>query len=74
MSTVKQPFLLSRSVTLLPEISSEYTYDERMEVNYSSENNTNTPVAVNGNSVPTQSKTFAAPGDDDPEREAENCY
>lgn len=74
MRLMNQSFLLSRSVSLLPASSIDYFYDTNMDVNYSSVNDINIPVVMLGDSLTTQSKTFAAPGDDDPDREAESCY
>jgi hypothetical protein len=74
MRLMKQSFLLSRSVSLLSERSIDYFYDTKLDVNCSSVNDINIPVVMLADSLTTQSKTFAAPGDDDPDREAESCY
>lgn len=74
MSLSQKPFLLARSVNLLSENSESYFYDNEKDINVSFLNGTATPSVVSGNSLTTQSKTCSAPGDDDPDREAENCY
>lgn len=74
MKCMKHSFLLSRSVYLFAESRDGYFYDKKMDVNYSSINDINIPTVIISNSLTTQSKTLAAPGDDDPDKEAENCY
>ena len=74
MSFMNQSFLLSRSVSLLPEGGMGCSYDTELDINYCSVNGKDIPTVLLSGSLTTQSKTFAAPGDDDPDREAENCY
>jgi len=71
---MKQSFLLSRSIPLLVENSSGSFYDKTMDINYFCANDINIPVVTFAGSLTTQSKTFAAPSDYDPDREAESCY
>lgn len=74
MNLPKKLFLLTRSVSLLSENRDNCSYDAKMDINFSSSNGKNTPTVTLHNNLTTQSKTFAAPGDDDPDVEAENCY
>lgn len=74
MSLLNQSFLLSRSVSLLPEMDMGFSYDKELDINYCSVNGKDIPAVLKSGSLTTQSKTFAAPGDDDPDREAESCY
>ncbi|HFT5240795.1 TPA: hypothetical protein ACGTP8_004540 [Yersinia enterocolitica] len=69
-----KPFLLAKSVSLLSEKGESYFYDNEKDINMSFINGVSTPSVVQSNSITTQSKTFSAPGDDDPDRGAENCY
>lgn len=71
---MKKSFLLSMSESLLVESGSGSYYDKIMDINYSCENNIYIPAVTLGGSLITQSKTLAAPGDDDPDSEAEGCY
>lgn len=74
MSLLNQSFLLSRSVSLLPEMDMGRYYDKELDLNYYSVDGKDIPAVLLSGSLTTQSKTFAAPGDDDPDREAESCY
>lgn len=74
MSFLNQSFLLSRSITLLPEVDMGSSYDKELDLNYYSVDGKDIPAVLQSGSLTTQSKTFAAPGDDDPDREAESCY
>lgn len=74
MSLLNQSFLLSRSVSLLPEMDMGRSYDKELDINYYSVDGKDVPAVLLSGSLTTQSKTFAAPGDDDPDREAESCY
>lgn len=76
MSLLNQSFLLSRSVSLLPErdMGRSRSYDKELDINYCSVDGKDIPEVLLSGSLTTQSKTFAAPGDDDPDREAESCY
>ncbi len=74
MRPMKQSFLLSKSASLVAENNSDYFYDNKMDVNYSSVNNIYIKTVTLCNRLTTQSKTFAAPGDDDPDIEAGSCY
>lgn len=74
MSLLNQSFLLSRSVSLLPEMDMGCSYDKELDLNCYSVDGKDIPAVLLVGSLTTQSKTFAAPGDDDPDREAEICY
>lgn len=74
MNLLNQTFLLSRSVFLFPEDGMGFSYDTELDINYYSVNGKDTPAVLLSGSLTTHSKTFAAPGDDDPDREAEICY
>lgn len=74
MSLLNQSFLLSRSVSLLTEKDMGRSYDMELDINYYSIDGKDIPAVLLSGSLTTQSKTFAAPGDDDPDREAESCY
>lgn len=74
MSLLNQSFLLSRSVSLPPEMDMGSYYDKELDLNCHSVDGKAIPAVLLSGSLTTQSKTFAAPGDDDPDSEAESCY
>lgn len=74
MSLLNQSFLLSRSVSLVPEMDIGRSYNKELDINYYSVDGKEIPAVLLSGSLTTQSKTFAAPGDDDPDSEAESCY
>jgi hypothetical protein len=74
VSLLNRSFLLSRSVSLLPEGGMGCSYDKQLDVNCYSVNGKNIPLVLLSGNLTTQSKTLSAPGDDDPDREAEICY
>lgn len=74
MSLLNQSFLLSKSISLLPEVDMGSYYDKELDLNYCSVDGKGIPAVLLSGSLTTQSKTFAAPGDDDPDRGAESCY
>jgi len=74
MKSPKSSFLLSRSVCLFSESTNRYFYDTRKDINYVSIDSVSYPAVTIDNNATTHSKTFAAPGDDDPDSEAESCY
>ncbi len=49
-------------------------YDEKRNINIIMVDGKKYPLVSLEMSPPTQSKTFAAPGDDDPDPEDERCY
>lgn len=69
----KQTFLLARSV-FIPDGPIFQRYDSEREINLSMIDGEERPTVLHTSNLETQSKTFAAPGDDDPDREAEICY
>lgn len=74
MSLVSRSFLLSKSILLLKEKNFKSYYDQDLDMNCFAEDEGVAPVVMHGELLATQSKTFAAPGDDDPDREGESCY
>lgn len=69
----KQAFLLSDALY----VSSHHTigtYDTEREMNILMRGNQTTPTVLSSCNLLTESKTFAAPSDDDPDQEAEFCY
>lgn len=50
----------------------EYSYDDSKDINMVIENGVSRIAVQSQNFSPTQSKTMAAPGDDDPDHE--RCY
>ena len=74
MSLMNRSFLLSKSIPLPSESNIKIFYDPELEINYISESDRTVPIVMLGGALTTQSKTFAAPGDDDPDREGESCY
>ncbi len=70
---VKSSFLLSKAISL-PLVSGIGEYDSSMNLNISIEGEKKVPTVLCGRHVNTESKTFAAPSDDDPDAESENCY
>jgi len=49
-------------------------YDEDQQINMITRDGMRSPLVSKENSIGTESKTFAAPGDDDPDPEDEGCY
>lgn len=69
----KPVYLLSRSVTL-PKIPSIGEYNPNKGFNVCMIDGELVPTFLCSDQLNTQSKTFAAPGDDDPDEDAEICY
>lgn len=74
MSLMNRSFLLSKSIPLPSKSNVKNFYDQDLDINYVSESDRTVPTVMLGGALTTQSKTFAAPGDDDPDREGESCY
>ena len=70
---IKQVFLLSRSVAF-PKKPSIGEYDANRGFNVCISNGEIIPTSLCPGQMGTQSKTFAAPSDDDPDMDAEICY
>ena len=67
-------FLLSRALEVSRMTNESWIYNEDQQVNVmKTKNGKFIPVCCGSSSI-TESKTCAAPGDDDPDREAEVCY
>jgi hypothetical protein len=71
---MRKSFLLAQAAFLYPKSSEKSFYDPIVEVNMFIWNGVKTPTVSLRDKLNTVSKTFAAPGDDDPDREAEVCY
>lgn len=70
----KRPFLLSRARHLAHLVDLSAYYDDWEQLNLSSIGGEVRPVVLNASAAWTCSKTESAPGDDDPDPEAEGCY
>lgn len=73
MNSLKNSFLLSKSLTL-EILSVNSHYDHKRGINISRVGDKYIPTASVESNLSTQSKTLSAPGDDDPDVEAEHCY
>lgn len=70
----KQNFLLSQAEDVSIIYQESWVYDNDLHLNtIKNANGTVTPVCSNLAMI-TGSKTMAAPGDDDPDPDAESCY
>jgi len=72
MNQPKPVFLVSKAIVVEPEGPEGY-YDPELELNTVSKL-IKTPLVLSGGSAPTQSKTYQAPGDDDPDPGQDPCY
>ena len=72
--THKRPFLLARARRLVSLVDISTHYDEHQQLNVSYVGGRPHPLASDDSAAWTSSKTDAAPGDDDPDPEAEGCY
>jgi len=70
--TTKGSFLLANCTKLSVEMQ-KGLYDTGLSLNVYIKDNIKTPVVLM-EKAPTQSKTFAAPSDDDPDPCDERCY
>ena len=70
----KRPFLLASARRLANPVDISAHYDEHEHVNVSYVGGRPYPLALDSSAAWTSSKTAAAPGDDDPDAEAEGCY
>ena len=66
----KHAFLMSKSRTV-PLVALPSAYDEKEQLNLCNDGGA---VVLREALVRTESKTLSAPGDDDPDAEAEGCY
>ena len=73
MKSNKVNFLLSKAINVSAK-SGDGHYDDKRNINISLVNDVVVPTVSIDNSILTQSKTFVAPTDDDPDREAESCF
>ena len=72
--THKRPFLLASARRLANAVDISAHYDEHEQVNVSYVGGKPHPLVLDASAAWTSSKTEAAPGDDDPDPEAEACY
>lgn len=73
MANSKPAFLLSKATEVMTSHIKTY-YDSDNNLNMLTDEDGTTVAASSLNHLITQSKTFAAPADDDPDTEAEFCY
>ena len=70
----KRSFLLSRAKRVSTVHQKSWTYDDNLQLNITTNDiGVDAPVCTLS-SIITNSKTEAAPGDDDPDQDAEKCY
>lgn len=70
----KASYLLSHAQDLFTISKAEWFFDEKLQLNlFKVQNNSPVPVCTVFSMI-TNSKTDAAPGDDDPDPEMEVCY
>lgn len=69
----KRAFLLSKAHRFDLE-NVQDSYDERQQLNVVEQSGEMRPVVCGGEFGQTMSKTYAAPGDDDPDPEDLACY
>lgn len=67
----RKSFLLSKAVTV-PDKIPLGRYDDTRGINIFGDQET--ALVLQSHLIGTESKTFAAPADDDPDGEAESCY
>ena len=70
----KRAFLLARAQQIVSSIDLRSYYDDHAQLNLKWTKGNLEPLVMNEGAAFTQSKTHAAPGDDDPDRDAEFCY
>jgi len=70
---VKRVLLLSKAYSFKLQDSPGF-YDKKRKLNIVSIEGVDYPVVTIEGAPPTQSKTFAYPGDDDPDPVDESCY
>lgn len=72
MNQLKPVFLVSKAIAVKADGPEGY-YDSELSLTTVSKDD-KTPLVLAGVSVPTQSKTFKYPGDDDPDPGQDRCY
>ena len=70
----KRAYLMAKARQLPVLVELGGCYDEQEKVNVQHLGGLRTPLAVNARITHTASKTFAAPGDDDPDPDDERFY
>lgn len=70
----KRSFLLNRAHKVSAAQHNSWEYDEKLQLNFTvNDEGVHTPVCTLSSMI-TASKTESAPGDDDPDPDAEICY
>jgi len=70
----KRSYLLNRAHMVSAAQHIAWEYDENLQLNFTvNDEDTRTPVCTLSSMI-TASKTDSAPGDDDPDPDAEICY
>lgn len=72
--THKRAFLLANSRRLTNSVDITAHYDEVEQLNVAYDDEKPHPLVSDASAAWTSSKTESAPGDDDPDPEAEGCY
>ena len=70
----KRAFLLAKAPKLRELRDLPSHYDEAQQINTLRPQSGSQPLVMDPSFGYTESKTYAAPGDDDPDRESEGCY
>lgn len=72
--TEKRAFLLARARKSITLQDIRNDYDDVQQLNVRRLRSDSQPLVMGAAFGYTESKTYAAPGDDDPDRESEGCY
>lgn len=72
--TQKRAFLLARARQIVTAMDLRGHYDDVAQLNVAQTVGDVQPLVMKKGLAITMSKTHAAPGDDDPDIEAEDCY
>ena len=72
--THKRPFLLANARRLTNSVDITAHYEEVEQINVTYDGGKPYPLVLAASAAWTSSKTESAPGDDDPDPEAEGCY
>ena len=70
----KRSYLLEKAQLIGQDNHAQWHYDAKLQMNTIRDGATNAVTACSLASVITGSKTDCAPGDDDPDYDAEHCY
>ena len=72
--SAKRVFLLANARQVVDMVDLRGRYDDIAQLNVNYVDGRPRPLVLDAGVASTNSKTFAAPGDDDPDLEAEGCY